>query len=276
VTAAGEGTAASEGGAVNESGALDGGAVHGAGAARPPAAPTTAREAPAPRLLVVEDEEAIAEGLAVNFRHKGYRVDLAADGEAALDRLAGGRYDLVVLDVRLPGIDGFEVCRRLRAAGDLTPVLMLTARGQPDDVVYGLKLGADDYVTKPFDLAELLARAEGLLRRVAWSSAAGGGEEARFRFGDFWVDFKTYQAQTRQGVVELSRKELAVMRLFAERPRQAISRRELLAEVWELPHHPNTRVVDNVIVSLRRAFEESSWRPRHILSVRGVGYRFEP
>jgi len=235
-----------------------------------------APEAPSPRLLVVEDEEAIAEGLAVNFRHKGYRVDLAADGEGALQRVAAGRYDLIVLDVRLPGVDGFEVCRRLRAAGDLTPVLMLTAASQPDDIVYGLKLGADDYVTKPFDLAELLARAEGLLRRVAWSSAGAGGEEGRFRFGDFWVDFKTYEAKTRQGVVELSRKELAVMRLFAERPRQAISRRELLAEVWELPHHPNTRVVDNVIVSLRRAFEESSWRPRHIHSVRGVGYRFEP
>jgi len=253
-----------------------GGAASEGGGARPTAADARPREARAPRVLVVEDEEAIAEGLAVNFRHKGYRVDLAADGERALERLAAARYDLIVLDVRLPGVDGFEVCQRLRAAGDLTPVLMLTARGQPDDVVYGLKLGADDYVTKPFDLAELLARAEGLLRRVAWSSAGGGGEEGRFRFGDLWVDFKTYQAKTRQGVVELSRKELAVMRLFAERPRQAISRRELLAEVWELPHHPNTRVVDNVIVSLRRAFEESSWRPRHIHSVRGVGYRFEP
>lgn len=229
---------------------------------------------PEARVLVVEDEQAIAEGLALNLGRKGWAVDLAADGESALERLAGRRYDLVLLDVRLPGIDGFEVCRRLRAGGDLTPVLILTARGQPDDVVYGLKVGADDYVTKPFDLAELLARAEGLLRRVAWSTAPGD-EEGRFRFGDFWVDFRTYQAQTRQGVVDLSHKELAVMRVFAERPRQAISRRELLAEVWELPHHPNTRVVDNVIVSLRRRFEESSWRPRHIHSVRGVGYRFE-
>ncbi len=231
--------------------------------------------AAAERVLVVEDEEAIAQGLALNLKRKGYRVDLAGDGESALDRLAGQRYDLVVLDVRLPGIGGFEVLQRLRSGGDLTPVLMLTARGEPDDVVYGLKLGADDYVTKPFDLAELLARIEGLLRRVAWSSGTSG-EEGRFRFGDYWVDFRTYQAKTRQGVVELSHKELAVMRLFAERPRQAISRRELLAEVWELPHHPNTRVVDNVMVSLRRRFEESSWRPRHIHSVRGVGYRFDP
>ncbi len=176
---------------------------------------------------------------------------------------------------------------------------MLTARTQPDDVVYGLKLGADDYVTKPFDLAELLARIEGLLRRQGWlqqgrtdegpaehagedpgaggkAVAATNGSGSRFEFGDFWVDFSTWQARTRHGVVELSRKELAAMKLFCSRPNQVISRRELLAEVWELPHHPNERVVDNVIVSLRRAFEESAWRPRHILNVRGVGYRFVP
>jgi DNA-binding response OmpR family regulator len=159
---------------------------------------------------------------------------------------------------------------------------MLTARSQPDDVIFGLKLGADDYVTKPFDLAELLARVDGLLRRHAWArqangeAAEDGGVPRRLTFGDFWVDFDTWQAQTRQGVVDLSRKEIAVMELFASRPGQVVSRRELLAEVWELPHHPNTRVVDNVIVALRKHFEESSWRPRHIQTVRGVGYRFVP
>jgi len=229
----------------------------------------------AARILVVEDEEAIAQGLILNLERKGHRVEHAADGRRALELLASGRFDLVVLDVRLPEVDGFEVCQRLRADNDFTPVLMLTARGQADDVVYGLKLGADDYVTKPFDLAELLARIEGLLRRGSWHTA-GKSAESRFRFGDYWVDFGSYEAKTRQGVVELSRKEVAVMQIFAQRPRQAISRRELLAEVWELPNHPNTRVVDNVIVSLRKAFEENSWRPRHIHSVRGVGYRFEP
>jgi two-component system alkaline phosphatase synthesis response regulator PhoP len=236
------------------------------------------------RILVVEDEEAIAEGLLLNLERKGYAPELAADGRQALARARAERFDLILLDVRLPEIDGFEVCRELRREGDLTPILILTARGQPDDVVYGLKLGADGYLTKPFDLGELLARVEVLLRRRRWERegpgalAAAGPAAAgeRFNFGDYWVDFGTYQAKTRAGEVELSRKEVAVMKVFAQRPRQVVTRRELLAEVWDLPHHPNTRVVDNVIVSLRKAFEESSWRPRHIHSVRGVGYRFEP
>ena len=241
-----------------------------------------------PRILVVEDEEAIAQGLVFNLERKGYRVDLALDGEAALELTGRHQYDLIVLDVQLPKIDGFEVCRRLRDAGIFTAILILTARDQPDDVVYGLKTGADDYMVKPFDLAEFLARAEGLLRRAEWartnrgemSSAASEPARpetgSRFAFGPFWVDFKSWQAQTRNGQVELSRKEVAVIKLFAERPNQVITRRELLEKVWELPNHPNTRVVDNVIVSLRKAFEENSWRPRHIHSVRGVGYRFVP
>jgi two-component system alkaline phosphatase synthesis response regulator PhoP len=234
----------------------------------------------APRILLVEDEEAIAQGLLVNFRRKGWLPTLAGDGEEGLELARREKFDLIVLDVRLPLIDGFEVCQRLRASGDLIPILMLTAKNQPDDMVYGLKLGADDYVTKPFDLAVLLARVEGLLRRSGWSRAASEmskvpSEGERFEFGEFWVDFGSWQAATRGGIVELSRKEIAVMRVFSNRPGQVVSRRELLAEVWGLPDHPNTRVVDNVILSLRKAFEESSMRPRHIHNVRGVGYRFE-
>lgn len=240
------------------------------------------------RILVVEDEEAIAEGLVFNLERRGFHADLAEDGHRALQLASEARYDLILLDVRLPGPDGFEVCRRLRAARDFTPILILTARTEADDIVNGLQLGADDYVAKPFDLAELMARVEGMLRRQVWLRAgepAGRPEgdveqtstpESRYTFGEFWVDFKTFQAQTRQGVVELSRKEIAAMRLFVDRPNEVITRRELLAEVWELPNHPNTRVVDNVIVALRRAFEENSWRPEHIHSVRGVGYRFVP
>ncbi len=240
-----------------------------------------------PRILVVEDEEAIAQGLSFNLERKGYEVEVSSDGGDALARLTDHGFDLVVLDVRLPGADGFEICQKMRAARDFTPVLMLTARGQPDDVIYGLKSGADDYVVKPFDLAELLARVEGLLRRQQWSrqnETATGGESAagapdlgpRRAFGDFWVDFDSFEAGTVQGTVQLSQKEMAVMRTFLARPNQVVTRRELLAEVWQLPHHPNERVVDNVIVALRQRFEVDSSHPRHIVSVRGVGYRFVP
>jgi two-component system, OmpR family, alkaline phosphatase synthesis response regulator PhoP len=236
-------------------------------------------------ILVVEDEDAIAEGIVANLKRKHYQVDLASDGREALARIGRQRYDLVLLDVRLPEIDGFEVCQQLRREGNFVPILMLTARSQPDDVVYGLKLGADDYVTKPFDLAELLARIEGLLRRQGWSredrdprgeEPSGDAAGERVEFGQYWVDFRTWEARTRDGIVVLSKKELAAMKLFLSRPNQVISRRELLAEVWALPNHPNTRVVDNVIVSLRRAFEEDASNPRHLHNVRGVGYRFVP
>ncbi len=244
-------------------------------------------EVRAPKLLVVEDEEAIAAGLRVVLERKGYAVEWVGEGAAALDAVRAAPYDLILLDVRLPGMDGFEVLARLRQEGNLTPILMLTARNQPDDVVYGLKLGADDYVVKPFDLAELLARVEGLLRRRAWerrdgsnggARPAGGAEDEgeRVEFGDFWIDFASWQAQTLEGVVELTKKEVAVMKVFTSRPNQVVDRRELLAEVWELPNHPNTRVVDNVIVALRKRFERDATRPRHIHSVRGAGYRFVP
>lgn len=245
------------------------------------------------RILVVEDEEAIATGLVFNLKRKGYQVEHEADGKAAFARARGGAYDLLVLDVQLPGMDGFQICQQLRQAGVLSAILMLTARDQPDDKVFGLKTGADDYLVKPFDLGEFLARIEGLLRRIEWGKSgqvaeepaspgaqpaapASSGEEDRLVFGDFWVDFKTWQAKTREGIVDLPRKELAVLKIFAERPGEVITRRELLEQVWELPHHPNTRVVDNVIVALRKAFEDDSFRPRHIHSVRGAGYRFTP
>jgi DNA-binding response OmpR family regulator len=233
------------------------------------------------RILVVEDEEAIADGIRLNLQRKHHAVSIARDGREALERVRAERFDLVILDVRLPEIDGFEVCQQLRRDGNFTPILMLTARAQPDDIVYGLKLGADDYVTKPFDLAELLARVEGLLRRQTWARDQRNASDEpdadqRYAFGEFWIDFRTWEAKTRQGVVPLSKKEIDAMRLFVSRPNEVITRRELLADVWELPNHPNTRVVDNVLVALRRAFEEDATNPRHLLNVRGVGYRFVP
>lgn len=234
-----------------------------------------------PRVLVVEDEEAIARGLVFNLERKGYEVELETHGDRALERARDEAWDLLVLDVQLPGTDGFRICQQLRLEGDRVPILVLTARDQPDDVVYGLKTGADDYMVKPFDLAEFLARVESLLRRRGWSlepdaEAEVGPPEGRVEFGDFWVDFKTYEARTLDGVVELPRKELEVLRVFLSKADEVVTRRELLERVWKLPNHPNERVVDNVIVSLRKAFEPDSGDPRHILSVRGVGYRFVP
>jgi two-component system alkaline phosphatase synthesis response regulator PhoP len=261
------------------------------------------------RILVAEDEEAIATGLVFNLRRKGYQVEHEADGRRAFERASQERFDLLVLDVQLPGMDGFQICQQLRQNGVFTAILILTARDQPDDKVFGLKTGADDYMVKPFDLAEFLARVEGLLRRMVWSRAVGSQpgpdvvpaappasqpahasavpathganppraeSDDRFAFGPYWVDFKTWQAKTRDGVVELSRKELTVLRIFAERHNQVVTRRELLEQVWELPNHPNERVVDNVIVALRKAFEDDALRPRYIHSVRGAGYRFTP
>ncbi|MEL7059568.1 MAG: response regulator transcription factor [Acidobacteriota bacterium] len=237
------------------------------------------------RILIVEDEQAIAEGLVFNLRRKGHEVRLEGDGERALELARTGGWDLIVLDVQLPRLDGFQICQRLRAEGDTVPILVLTARDQPDDVVYGLKTGADDYMVKPFDLAEFLARVESLLRRTGWARSAtddnadkpsANGEGDRFVFADHWIDFKTWYARTRAGEVELSRKEIAVMRVFAEKAGEVVTRRELLERVWELPDHPNERVVDNVIVALRKAFEADTAAPRHILNVRGVGYRFVP
>ena len=241
-----------------------------------PADPTASR---ARRVLVVEDEDAIARGLVFNLERKGYDVALEVEGRSALQRAQDERWDLIVLDVQLPGIDGFRICQQLRLDQDRVPILILTARDQPDDIVYGLKTGADDYMVKPFDLAEFLARVESLLRRQEWG---GGSEEdgapdvERLEFGDFWIDFKTYRAQTLAGEVELPKKELEVLRVFAEKPGEVVTRRELLERVWELPNHPNERVVDNVIVALRKSFEADSSSPRFILSVRGVGYRFVP
>lgn len=231
------------------------------------------------RVLVVEDEDAIARGIVFNLERKGYEVALEVEGRAALRRAQDEPWDLLVLDVQLPGIDGFRICQQLRLDQDKVPILILTARDQPDDIVYGLKTGADDYMVKPFDLAEFLARVESLLRRQEWGGGPRGDEApevGRLEFGDFWVDFKTYRAQTLSGEVELPKKELEVMRVFAEKPGEVVTRRELLERVWELPNHPNERVVDNVIVALRKSFERDSSDPQFILSVRGVGYRFAP
>ncbi|MBI3268491.1 MAG: response regulator transcription factor [Planctomycetes bacterium] len=234
-------------------------------------------------ILIVEDESDLAEGIAYNLRNAGYHVTVAGDGETAIDLLTHQTYDLVLLDLMLPKLSGLAVAERARKAGIYCPILMLTAKGQPEEVVAGLNAGADDYVTKPFDLDQLLARIRGFLRRAAWGRAAVGtppggapGEQPVFAFGKCWVNFATYRAQTADGrEIDVSPKEARILQLFASREGAVITRATLLREVWGLPETFQTRTVENFILRLRKYFEVSPSSPRHILSVRGIGYRFE-
>ena len=232
------------------------------------------------RLLVVEDEEHLANGLKFNLEAEGYVVDVEENGEAALHRLTQGSngIDLVLLDVMLPGLDGFEVVRRLRAAGSFVPVVMLTARGHTDDVLRGFEHGADDYLPKPFDLSILLARIQGLLRRKSWlehDSAVGQSEVPdEYRFHGRRIDFSRHVME-RDGVEQpLTLMEMTLLRHLIRREGEAVPRKVLLEEVWGVRHDTDTRTVDNFIARLRRAVEEEPSNPQHLQTVRGVGYRF--
>ena len=231
------------------------------------------------RLLVVEDEEHLANGLKFNLEAEGYLVDVDETGEAALHRLTQGSngIDLVLLDVMLPGLDGFEVVRRLRAAGSFVPVVMLTARGQTEDVLRGFEHGADDYLPKPFDLSILLARIQGLLRRKTWfekDSAEQSPVPDEYRFGGRRIDFSR-QVMERGGVEQpLTLMEMTLLRHLIRREGQDVPRKVLLEEVWGVRHDTDTRTVDNFIARLRRAIEDEPSNPQHLQTVRGVGYRF--
>lgn len=229
-------------------------------------------------ILLVEDEEHLAQGLAFNLRNSGYDVDIASTGELALDKIERQEFDLILLDVALPGISGLEVAGRLRMGGHMLPIMMISARDRPQDTIAGLDAGADDYITKPFDLDEVLARLRVALRRQVWGRAnTPPANHASQQFGRWTVDFSTFIARHDEGEeFELSAKELSMLRLFANRPGEVISRGTFLEEVWELPGSLETRTVDNFIRKLRQALEEDPSHPKHILSVRGAGYRFMP
>ena len=238
------------------------------------------------RVLIVEDERHLAEGLRFNLEAEGYQVSVAETGEAGLSALATGPndFDVVVLDVMLPGKDGFTVMAEMRQAGQYVPTLMLTARGHPDDVLQGFAAGADDYLTKPFDLAILIARIGGLLRRREWSSVPRSataptqpaGEPAMdvFKFGDKSVDFNRLELRVGEQVFPLTLMELSVLRYLIQHEDQPVSRRKMLEDVWGLREDTDTRAIDNFIVRLRKYIEEDPTRPHHLLTVRGVGYRF--
>jgi len=228
------------------------------------------------RILVVEDNDDLAFGLRNNLEVEGYEVAVERDGRAGLDRARTWRPDLMVLDLMLPGLDGFRVLRSLREGGDATPVLILTARGEEADKVRGLRLGADDYVTKPFGLLELLARVEALLRRSAGSSAgaAGAAPEVQ-RFGDVEVN-PGHRTVTRGGVsVDLTPKELDLLLALLRHDEAVVSRLDLLHEVWGYSADVVSRTVDTHVAELRRKLEADPANPRHILTARKAGYRLK-
>ena len=226
----------------------------------------------ASRLLLVEDEPGLVMTLTDRLEAEGYDVESATDGDQGLARATSGAYDLVILDGMLPGRDGFDVCRTLRQRGVQTPILMLTARGQVVDRVVGLKLGADDYLVKPFEMAELLARIEALLRRAPRPVSSTVGET--YRFGDIHVDFRKAEV-TRDGQpLELSAREFKLLCYFIEHRGATLSRDELLNEVWGYNAMPSTRTVDVHIAWLRQKLEPLPRRPQYIHTIHGLGYKF--
>jgi len=230
------------------------------------------------RILVVEDEGHIAEGLRFNLEAEGHSVAVTEDGEQALSRLLSARepFDLVVLDVMLPGKDGFSVARELRQNQNFIPLLMLTARGRPEDVLRGFEAGADDYLPKPFDLDILIARIGGLLRRNKWmqpaAEAAPSADE--FTFGGKTVDFEKLQLRNGEQTFQLTLMELELLRYLIRNSGRPVSRKQILEQVWNLKEDTDTRAIDNFIVRLRRYIEKEPSRPKHLLTVRGLGYQF--
>jgi len=227
------------------------------------------------RLLIVEDDEHLARGLCRNLELEGFETSSVGDGEAALAALDGSsaRPDLLVLDIMLPGIDGLEVCRRLRAGGNTIPILFLTARGSDADRVLGLRLGADDYLTKPFIIEELVLRVRGILRRAAWSQTPSR-TGPMVSIGEFHVDLSTMRASTRSGEVSLTEREAMLVRFFAESDGRVLTRGELLETVWGYTFDTATRTLDTFVHRLRKHFESDPRHPNHFHTVRGVGYRF--
>lgn len=231
------------------------------------AAPTASKRT---RILIVEDEPAMVAGLRDNFEYEGYDVISAADGAAGLERALADSPDLVVLDVMMPQMSGLDVCKRLKAERPSMPIIMLTARGQEIDKVVGLELGADDYVTKPFSIRELMARVKAVLRRAAPQAPA----PEIYRFSDVEVNVRSNEVLRAGSPVDLSAKEFALLAYFCAHPAETLTRDRLLDAVWGYENYPNTRTVDTHIVHLRQKLEPNPEEPRFILTVHGSGYKF--
>lgn len=225
-----------------------------------------------PSIMLVEDEIHLARGICFNLEEEGFRISHFESGEKALATLEVEHFELIILDVMLPGMDGFQVCKAIRVLDPRVPILMLTARSDDADRVEGLENGADDYLTKPFNLVEFLLRVKGMLRRSAWYRP--DPVEEGYRFGNNEVFLLSYRARTAQGEIDLTEMEVRVLAIFFRKEGQAIARSELLQTVWGYSSDTETRTLDNFIVRLRKYFEPDPAHPIHFQTVRGVGYRF--
>jgi DNA-binding response OmpR family regulator len=240
------------------------------------------------RILLVEDEEHLAQGLRFNLEEEGHSVEVTDRGEDALKRLLKEKqqFDALVLDVMLPGKDGFAVARELREARNYIPLLMLTARGRQEDVLKGFEAGADDYLPKPFNLSILLARLDSMLRRKQWAQRAGTAEiraetadtdlPALYKFGDKTIDFQSLRLQVGKTELQLTLMETELLRYLTRHAGQPVSRKAILEDVWNLREDTDTRAIDNFIVRLRKYIEKEPSQPKHLLTIRGVGYEFVP
>jgi DNA-binding response OmpR family regulator len=222
-------------------------------------------------ILIVEDDPAMTVALRDGFEFEKYTVDMANDGEQAMRMAARGRYDVLILDVMLPKKSGYDICKELREKGNNTPIIMLTARGQEIDKIVGLKLGADDYVTKPFSFIELLARVEAVMRRAQRRKTAD-----QVSFGEVKLDFRTYQATKSEQPLELTPREFSILRYFLDHPNEVVSRETLLNHVWGYDPSAFTRTVDTHMARLRQKIEPTPAEPRHLITVHRVGYKFVP
>lgn len=224
------------------------------------------------RILLVEDEESIRDVVRLNLEMEGFEVVVAGNGKEALKNIDNQHFDLLLLDIMLPEVDGLQVCEQVRLTNREMPILMLTAKGADQDRVAGLKKGADDYLTKPFNLEELLLRVQNLLRR---SGKKTDIELESYEFGENKVNFATYEAIGNPGAFTLTKKEAMLLKLLIERKNEVVSREQILQAVWGYDIYPSTRTIDNFILSFRKYFEEDPKNPQYFLSVRGVGYKFK-
>jgi DNA-binding response OmpR family regulator len=228
------------------------------------------------KILIVEDEQHIADGLRFNLEADGYEAEIAHDGETALELTNSSSFDAIVLDVMLPGIDGFTVAKTLRDQKNFTPILMLTARSRPEDVLRGFEAGTDDYLPKPFDLEIFVARLKGLLRRNEWSKERADSPQraSTFELNGKTIDFDNLELISGDGVIQLTLMEMKLLRFLIENEGKTVSRKTILEDVWNLQEDTDTRAIDNFIVRLRKYIEDEPNNPKFVRTVRGVGYKF--